>query len=103
IGSFAGGGKTGTKNQPQALFVSQLVGPADDSFARGCLGDSIRIDSATIVADRNVDATAFTKALQPDRSICRFARSDAFFRRFDAMTDRVAYQVNERFSDDVGE
>ncbi len=69
----------------------------------GRLSDSIEIDSAAVVTDRNVNAAGFTESCQLHSASGGFSSGRSLLRAFNSVADRVAHQVQEWLSYHVGE
>ena len=96
---FDGGSRKAGVEQHVAKFAfgQPAGGFMGDQAAFDCaLLDALVIDAATVVFDFNVDVIAAMIGAKDDTTEFRFPGFPANFGHFDAVSDRVANQVNER-------
>lgn len=95
VGDLLGRGETGGEDEHQGVLVGQdRVGGDDALFERLGL-DPLRVDSRAVVNDADQDLAARMFGREIDPPFRTLAALDALLRRFDAVVDAVAEQMDQ--------
>src|SRR5471030_1449344 len=98
VGNFGLGREARGEDQVVALGVGQAVGGVLVHHATldRDIAQNRRVHAFAVIGDRQQDMVAFLLGRQNHLAIAGLARGFAFFRRFDAVVDGVAHQVDQR-------
>mgnify|MGYP003694214537 CR=1 FL=1 len=96
--SFSAVEKPGRKMRP--TWSSDSVSLPVIILCLDCLRQNLsRFKPRPVVFDRDADLAAFVERIEPDRTLLRFAGSDSFLRRLQAVVARISEQVRQRITD----
>jgi hypothetical protein len=99
VGDSSGGGKTGTKDQTQRVLIADSCARFEQALCDGDARHALLINAAPIVRHTHAHAAAFRRNFHTHTPARRLPRRASLRRRFDAVINRVAQQVQERLAD----